>query len=111
MQHFYIIPLLTDFFFRNEKVSVIPPTHTHSPSSSRILMTVSLDVPSSTPVGTLLRLSMAISSSIVSRATISSLMGNVMSNELAPAGKVAVRSMDPPDGAMNWVTLKAVCMC
>ena len=61
-------------------------------------------------MGTLLRLSVAISSSTASRATTSSLMGNVMSNELVPAGKVAVRSMDPPDGAMNWVSLRAVCV-
>ena len=68
-------------------------------------------MPSSTPVGALLRLSVAISSSTASRATLSSLMGNVMSNELVPAGKVAVTSMDPPDGAMNWVSLRAVCVC
>ncbi len=55
---------------------------------------------------------MAISSSTASRATTSSLMGNSkdMSKELAPAGKVAVKSMDPPDGAMNWVSLRAVCV-
>ncbi len=34
-----------------------------------------------------------------------------MSDELVPAGKVAVTSMDPPDGAMNWVSLRAVCVC
>ncbi len=54
---------------------------------------------------------MAISSSTASSATTSSVIGNVMSNELAPAGKVAVRSMDPPDGAINWVSLRAVCVC
>ncbi len=53
---------------------------------------------------------MAISSSTASRATTSSVMGNVMSNELAPAGKVAVKSIDPPDGDMNWVSLRAVCV-
>ncbi len=85
-------------------------THTHSPSSSCILITVALGVPSSTPVGALLRLSVAISSSTASRATTSSVMGNVMLNELVPAGKVAVKSMDPPDGDMNWVSLRAVCV-
>ena len=53
---------------------------------------------------------MAISSSTASRATTSSVMGNVMSNELAPAGKVTVKSIDPPDGDMNWVSLRAVCV-
>ncbi len=107
----------TSSFMSLETRWVSSPTHicmhswSHSPSSSCILITVTLGVPSSTPVGALLRLSVAISSSTTSRATLSSLMGNVMSNELVPAGKVAVTSMDPPDGAMNWVSLRAVCVC
>ena len=57
-------------------------------------------------------MSVAMSCSTFSSATLSSVMGKVTSKLVTPTGKVMVKSIIPPDRSMNWVTLGAVCvMC